>query len=547
MFHDSPYRLGFACGLLWFTAIVSHAQSAQPAPAKGKPALPTISDEPTTIDPAAFMPAKLAAKVTVDFSESSLREVLTWLREEQELVVLLENDALSDIGVLPGDPVSDRLEKTPIYQFLNRLRSLDIAWYYEDDVLHVTSEEVAEGRLTMTPYNVGDLIDAGYDLDTLGGLIENTLAPTTWENVGGAGVVSFLGDVIFVRQTDDIQREVRGLLAALQKHGRRTFSLDPPQHALLRQKLGENVTVAFRETPLEKAVEQLAQKAQIDIRLDVPALRKTGIRQRRPITLALTDRKLKTVLQAMLIDLEMTWILRDGVLWLTTDEEAEAFCKTAVYDVRDLCRNEAESSALVEAITSQARADSWDEVGGPGSAQVARPGTLVISNTESVLGEVLDLLETYRTALRSSKPRKRPEDDPNRIVTVYYRMHAGVADDLLTLLPKLVHPKSWKRKENPKAAGEIILVHSAPDVSNIGATNETTSETEQSAHTLVIARSVLIIRQTSAAHDDIDEVIQRVESGDPQVQGGMGMGGMMGGFGGGMFSVPSSNTTKNRE
>ena len=536
---DSPYRLGCACALLWFSVTALHAQDSKPEAAEEKPELPTIADEPKTIDPAAFMPAKLAAEVTVDFSDSSLREVLTWLREEQGLVVLLENDALSAIGVLPGDPVSDQLDKTPIYQLLNRLRSLGIAWYYEGDILHVTSAEVVEGRLTTMPYNVGDLIDTGYDLDSLGGLIASTLAPDSWEEVGGSGVVSFLGDVILVRQTDNVQREVGGLLAALRKHGRQTLVFDPPQHSLLRQKLGEDVTVAFRETPLENAVQQLAEKAQTDIRLDMLALRETGVRQRQPITLSLTDRKLKTVLQAMLINLDLTWILRDGVLWLTAHEEAKAFCKTAVYDVRDLCRDEAESNALVEAITSQAQPDSWDEVGGPGSAQVPKPGTLVISNTESVLSDVLHLLETYRTALRASKARQRPEDDPNRIITVYYRMHTDIAHDLLTLLPSMVRPESWKIR-NPEAAGEVLLVHSAPDLTNIEAATATTSETEQSASRLVIARSVLIIRQTRATHDEIAEVIRRVESGDPEMHNGMGGMGM-GGFGGGFFLIPPDN------
>ena len=546
---DSSYRLGCACALLWFSATVLYAQDTQSASAKGIPDLPTITDEPKTIDPAAFMPARLAAKVTVDFSDSSLREVLTWLREKQGLVVLLENDAMSDIGILPGDPVSDRLDETPIYQFLNRLRSLGLAWYFEDDILHVTSTEVAEERLTTIPYNIGDLIDVGYDLDTLREVIESAVATDTWDTVGGSGVVSFLGDVIFVRQTDNVQREISGLLAALRKHGRRTFALDPPQHALLRRKLEENVTVAFRDTPLERAVEQLAEKAQTDIRLDMPALRTTGVRQRQPITLSLTDRKLKTVLQAMLIDLNLTWILRDGVLWLTTFEEAETFCKTAVYDVRDLCRDDAESIALVDAITSQTQATSWDDVGGPGTVKFPRPGTLVISNTESVLDEVLDLLETYRTALRSSKPRQRPEEDPNRIITVYYRMHANVAESLATLLPKLVRPESWKTAAQPEASGEVLLVPSAPDLTNVEAATATDSETKQSARMLVIARAVLIIRQTRTAHDKIEEVIRRVESGDPKMHGGMGGGmeGGMGGFGGGFFSVPSGNIFKQWE
>lgn len=52
--------------------------------------------------------------------------------------------------------------------------------------------------------------------------------------------------------------------------------------------------------------------------------------------------------------------------------------------------------ALREAVMSQTNVDSWNEVGGPGAIEFAKPGTLVISNQESAHMAVLDLLETYR-------------------------------------------------------------------------------------------------------------------------------------------------------
>jgi hypothetical protein len=543
----SPRRLICVCAIVWLSATAIHAQDAAAAPAEPTPTPVTIADEPSTVDPAAFMPPQLAAAATVDFTSSSLGEILNWLREKQKLVVLVENDALAEVGVLPGDSVSDRLNEAPIYLLLNRLRSVGLAWYFEDGILHVTSEKVAGERLTTIPHNIGDLLDAGYEPDTLAQVIQCAVAPASWDTVGGAGVVSFLGDVMLVRQTDDLQREVRGLLAALRKHGRRTFASDPPQHSLLRKKLGQNVTVALRDTPLETALQQLAEKAQIDIRLDLPALREKGVRQRQPISLALADQKLKTVLQAMLIDADLTWILRDNVLWVTSRDKADAFLKTAVYDVRDLCRDDAESEALRDAITSQTSA-VWSDVGGPGEMQSPLPGVLVVHNTESVLDQVLDLLETYRAALRSSKPRKRPEEDPNQVITVYYRMHAKTAEDLAATLPKLIRPESWRSEARPEAPGEVFLVASAPDLSKVDAAKETASEADRSARALVIARAVLIVRQTRAAHAEIEEVIRRVESGDASLSEsarGMGaMGGMGGGFGGGFFSVPSGNVSE---
>ena len=42
----------------------------------------------------------------------------------------------------------------------------------------------------------------------------------------------------------------------------------------------ENVDVNFEDTPLEAAIDQLAELADIDIRLDVPALRAANVRER---------------------------------------------------------------------------------------------------------------------------------------------------------------------------------------------------------------------------------------------------------------------------
>ncbi len=508
--------------------------------------LPAIADEPKLVDPATLMPQKLAAPATVDFTDSSLRALVDWLRSEQGLVVLLEKNALSEIGVFPSDTLTDRLDDAPVYLLLNRLRLHGLAWYFQDDILHITSPEAAEQHPLTVPYSVGDLLDDGYDADDLETLISSTIAPQDWDTVGGIGVLSFLGDVMFVRQTDEVQREVQGLLTALRKHGRQTFIYDPPQHSLLRQKLAGNVSVDFLDTPLETAVRDLAEIAQADIRLDVPALRDNRIREREPVTLKLADRSLKTVLQALVMDLDLTWMLQDGVLWITTAERAEEFLKTAVYDVRDLCRDQDESESLREAILSQTENDAWDEIGGPGSLQFARPGTLVVLNDEDILMEVLELLETYRMALRTSKPRDRNALDPEEVITVYYRMHATVAEGLLTALPKLVMPETWKSTTQRDGKGEIMLVASRPELFNQeGQLAMKGGEgTPEDARMLVVARAVLIIRQTRAVHDEIAKVIVRVETGDMAEGLKGGMGGGMGGFGGGFFSVPDGTSRR---
>ena len=120
-------------------------------------------------------------------------------------------------------------------------------------------------------------------------------------------------------------------------------------------------------------------------RLGSPALRSARIREREPVTLKLEGRSLETILQAVVLDLELTWVIRNGVLWITSEDEAETYLKTAVYDVRDLCRDADESEALISAITSQAEPSSWGDAGGEGSIQYAKPGVRLLSTQCSVM------------------------------------------------------------------------------------------------------------------------------------------------------------------
>lgn len=518
-------RLKLAVALLplFLPAPLARAQDQPKQAETQERRVPEISDEPRTVDPAEFVPEELAAAVTVEFSDSSLHEMAEWIEDEKEIPVLFDEKALSEAGIPLGEPVTDHLDNEPLYLLLNRLRSLGLTWYVADDVLHITTMNAAKRRMSTDPYNVSDLLDAGYERSDLLETVRST-TPGPWMEINGVGgTLEWLADVLFIRHTDRMHREVRGLLTALREHGRQTFTLDPPQHRILREKLDENVSVSFADTPLAAAVDELAEQTGADIRLDIPAMRESGVRQREPVSLHLSGRKLRTVLHVLLTDLDLTWILRDGVMWITSASEAEQQRKTAVYDVRDLCRNRTEANALKEAIRKQTRGP-WQELDGTGGAIVfARSGTLVVRHTEGALHEVGELLNNYRDALRASGPREQ-EEKSKEILKRYYRMHEKVAADLAALLPRLVQPERWRDEMHPDAPGTIVQVASEPD------TNAQLKEPR-------IPRAVLIIRQTREVHEKIAEVIRRVERGDGPLSTD-GLKGGMGGFGGGFFSLP---------
>ena len=532
---------------------IAPAAAAQPAAgdaAAKPPSVPiVIADEPKAIDPVTLVPEKLATKATVQFKDTSLTDVVKWIRDEQKIGVTLDAKALADANILLSEPVTDRLTNEPLYLLLDRLRALGLGWFMQDSALHVTTREVAEGQLTTMPYNLGDLIDIGYDGVALQQTLTSVTEPTSWDENGGPGSIVLLGDVLFVRNSAAVQREVAGLLAALRMHGRQTMTADAPQNAVLRKKLEQNLTVKFRELPLVDAVAEVASKAQADIRVDHSALQAAGVRERLPVSLELADQKLKVVLGALLNEHNLTWILRDGAVWITSQDVADATIKTAVYDVRDLCRDMGESNSLKGAIESQAKGP-WDSNGGVGAIDFPIAGVMVVSHTEDQLAEVLSLLENYRTALRASKPRKRAQDDPKELTTRYYRMQTAVAEDLTKHLPQMVRPETWKSPQQPNAQGTVLALASTVELRDAQGRNVVAEKTagNETKNALAVENSVLVVRQMREVHEQIAELISRIEHGDGMI-GGTGLGGAMGGgggFGGGFFGVPAKSSAHGR-
>jgi hypothetical protein len=517
-----------------------------------------IAEEPKSIDPATLVPAAVAQRVTVRFEQKPLRDIAKWLLDELSMTVLIDYPALADEGLLAGEPITDHLEDAPLYLLLNRLQSLQLGWYFEDETLYLTTKSQADQHHTTVPYNLGDLFDAGFRSDATLRAVGGTTGGV-WEEMSGEGGASvLLGDVLFVRQSDAIHQEIAGLLAALRTHGRRTLTNDPPEHGLIREKLNELVTVEFDETPLNGAIKSLAEQVQADIRLDLPRLSDEGISERIPLSLKMTNRPLSTVLRALLVKSHLTWSFRDGVMWITTNGAAQSSYKTAVFDVRDLCQNQKESTGLMRAIHTQTRG-IWDDADGEGGSMTSpKTGLLVVRQDERTLEELLKLLESYRSALRVSKPRAVAAADPQELVTRYYRLQREVAIDLEKLLPEMIQPDTWLSPARPEATGTIRSVTSRAEVLRAQAGDATSSAQSVKGEAFVMmANSVLIIRQTREIQESITKLIDKIQFGDKVEMpvhgmggggggmgggmggGGMGGGGMGGGFGGGFFAIPA--------
>jgi hypothetical protein len=227
----------------------------------------------------------------------------------------------------------------------------------------------------------------------------------------------------------------------------------------IEEELAKPTNVDFVEQPLKDVFGYLQEAHQIPIYLKTKKLEEAGVPADKPITMSLRGVSLRTVLDLMLDELELSYLVTD-VLIITTPEDEEYHLQTRVYDCRDLLAMPAPPGAdklvpaaahgsgvsgmggmfavadepvkgskggssggqgggmggfgsgsakapqtelekrtddLIELITATVKPDSWDDVGGPGSVS-AYNGLFAVLQTGKVHTEVEHVLDMLREA-----------------------------------------------------------------------------------------------------------------------------------------------------
>lgn len=96
------------------------------------------------------------------------------------------------------------------------------------------------------------------------------------------------------------------------------------------------VTVQFKNMPLRQVIDQLRGMAGINIVPDQPALEEQAISVDRPVTISLEKVSLKNALALVLRQVNLTYVIRDEALQITTPEKAKGKLVQKTYAVADL-------------------------------------------------------------------------------------------------------------------------------------------------------------------------------------------------------------------
>jgi type II secretory pathway component GspD/PulD (secretin) len=179
--------------------------------------------------------------------------------------------------------------------------------------------------------------------------------------------------------------------------------------------------VAYEDADVTEVVRDIAKKARITIVFDKKALEGVDEDDRK-ITLELADIKASNALNIVLDQIKLTKAYKNGVLYVTTKEQAQSATITKTYDVRDITMKiqdfpapklrlrgndgddsgpivefpddkDVEAEDIVDLIEESIEAD-W---GGKATVKIVK-GQLVVSAPRDVHKKIADLLNQLRAS-----------------------------------------------------------------------------------------------------------------------------------------------------
>ena len=174
-------------------------------------------------------------------------------------------------------------------------------------------------------------------------------------------------------------------------------ALNPAEQ--IRTELGNKTTISFIEVPLSDAVSKLSETHEIPILIDARALEEIGLSSDETVNLSVKNISLRSALRLLLNGKQLTYMIRDEVLVITTAESAEQNLSLRVFPISPTLVGSEEE--IIRAVQATVVPDIWQSLGGPASI-VRVNNTLVVSATEQVLEEVDSLLKMLAAAVKET-------------------------------------------------------------------------------------------------------------------------------------------------
>jgi general secretion pathway protein D len=217
------------------------------------------------------------------------------------------------------------------------------------------------------------------------------------------------------------------------------------------EKLKKPLDVDFIETPLADVLDFIKTKADVQFYVDARALSDIGLETSTPVSLSLKSISAEMALDLILDQLDLEYVLRSGVIIVTTPEAAERQLTVRIYSVKDLRAapvDRAEGAAAADArralglLTARSQRSGLGDFGGGGFVGGDEEPLRI-----PLLESMVQLLEKRDSLLEqgNAEAAKKAEREFYELAHSVLRSAETQSpyDDLVGLIATSIHPESW--------------------------------------------------------------------------------------------------------
>lgn len=461
----------------------------------------------------------LRKPTSVSFDDLPLSDVAAFLADAHQARIRLDTAAFLSAEVI-ARPVTTLAVERPLSHVLHRVaQSAGVGWTVErSEILFVPVIE-RDRRLETRVYRVGELLrlmiarkvalprftrgtEDGLNvggqiaIDTAMAMLRPLIeqVPVSWQNkTGEGGTLTVLGDQLIVQQTYHGHGKVAKLLRCLEGALRRDAGSPPmlvmspeerTEWVRLQKVMRREIDLRLVQTPLPDVVTRLRELLNEEVYATHDEINRMNNFEVPELTLTEGRYEVRDALQQALSPKNLFAVINDGAICITTFDKAQALRHAVIYDVADLASGRDDNNTL-EGTIQQNTSGPWESSGGGGTISDPFGGLLVVHQHDTVHVEIALLLHELRQAQKESDKVPAPPRP----------------DDLATRFLKT------KSKEESEALERLILKFVAPS----------TWVGEGGNGLIRFSEDRLIIRQTKAVHDQIDQFLRNYQQAQPVV------------------------------
>lgn len=174
-----------------------------------------------------------------------------------------------------------------------------------------------------------------------------------------------------------------------------------------REVLSELVEANFPGLPLRRVVGDLSEAAGVPITFRRAELESLGVDPDVPVNLEFPGAiPLREALRMMLRDLDLTWVVTESGIEITSIDDAMATTNFRFYDLSYVLPNSAQAESLMHAIQETIEPDSWYAAGGQSTCVMV--GSLMIVSAPDSTHQLIEVLLVNVTRMNPSNAAQAP-------------------------------------------------------------------------------------------------------------------------------------------